>query len=82
RANDSVRTPHAKVGHRQGFIPYSGFFRPLLLSKQIYIPSLNLVFFSLYRFMHSDREIFFYLFEMTSLMIDATQTDVNLLYLC
>ncbi len=25
RANDSVRLPHAKVGHRQGFIPYSGF---------------------------------------------------------
>uniref|UniRef100_UPI0009B46A32 hypothetical protein n=2 Tax=Legionella pneumophila TaxID=446 RepID=UPI0009B46A32 len=24
RANDSVRLPHAKVGHRQGFIPYSG----------------------------------------------------------
>ncbi|WP_237579185.1 hypothetical protein, partial [Legionella pneumophila] len=57
-------------------------YKPLLLSKQIYIPSFSLIFFRLYGFMHSDREIFFCLHEMTSLMIDTTQTDVNLLHLC
>ncbi|WP_195911712.1 hypothetical protein, partial [Legionella pneumophila] len=37
RANDSVRLPHAKVGHRQGFIPYSGSQAAFFIYKINYI---------------------------------------------
>ena len=34
-ANDSVRSPHAKVGHRQGFILKSGFLAAFFLFKML-----------------------------------------------